>query len=322
MGDAHKAEQFASSSLERLLKARSSFGASLAETSGRFLGPLPCDGDATLDLGLAALVGAFARAQERHCLRLASWVHHRAERKHRWRSGGVGAFLLDGPSAAQDLELCVLAINGGALQLIAGISQCVERVLMLDGREPMITPSDFQVPRKSVGFLCDQLPVAPPAERAENTRRILAQRVEADLRGRTVCEVIRDAVCTLARLHTAAEAYSDEAQEGAQKRDLGTAAFRVHFCVRWARGEAAGEGARIWIDEVEHSGKAGNLVGWFGCACTMMALRAWVVGGDPEQLEMAMGNISSPGGSILTRRKVESWGDFFCSTSLLSDPSS
>ena len=43
-------------------------------------------------------------------------------------------------------ELCVLAVNGGALQLLAGRSNCMERLLMLDGAETSVAASDFAHP--------------------------------------------------------------------------------------------------------------------------------------------------------------------------------
>ena len=45
---------------------------------------------------------------------------------------GARRFLAE-PTVAHQQELCVLAVNGGRLQVLAGRTNCMERLLMLEG---------------------------------------------------------------------------------------------------------------------------------------------------------------------------------------------
>ena len=121
--------------------------------------------------------------------------------------------------------------------------------------------------------------------------------VHGDPHSRTLIEAMRDVVTKLAQDGGAAGAPAGEC-----------AAFRADFFVRWAspgaeggggagggggggagggsggngRGEG-GEGARLWLNEVEHGFNPGCCLGWFGPRLTATALRAWTLGGDAAQ---------------------------------------
>ena len=54
---------------------------------------------------------------------------------------GPGRCFLVEPTFAHDQELCVLSVAGGRLQLLAGRSLVLERVLMLRGEAPRVCPA-------------------------------------------------------------------------------------------------------------------------------------------------------------------------------------
>lgn len=194
-----------------------------------------------------------------------------------------GAFLVE-PSLPHDQELCALSINGGRLIVVAGRSVVMERILVLQGDgedsdavEPIVAPPDFEVP-PDMPELCSPatFPVSPEAERERHTTHLLTQRVHGDAKRRTLLEAIVDVTRALAKAGAAGEENGE------------CAAFRADFFVRWAKGgggEDAGEGARLWLNEVEHGFNPGCTLGWYGPKLTALALRAWVLGGDAAQRE-------------------------------------
>jgi hypothetical protein len=157
------------------------------------------------------------------------------------------------PAVAHEQELCVLAINGGMLQLLAGRCNCMERLLMLEGEETLVAPSDFSPPSAR------RFSLSEPA-RAAHTAMVLSQGVEGDDERRTLHEVIRSTVHTLAGASNAA-------------------AFRADFFVRWGTSASGGR-AQLWLNEVEHGFGAGCMVGWWGAPLCELALRTWTLG-DP-----------------------------------------
>ena len=207
-----------------------------------------------------------------------------------------GSFLVE-PSLPHDQELCALSINGGRLIVVAGRSVVMERILVLQGLQglqgdgdgdsggeiaPIVAPADFEVPA-DMPELCNPatFPASPEAERRRHTTQLLTQRVHGDAKQRTLLEAIVDVTRALAKAGAAGEENGE------------AAAFRADFFVRWAKGDGdgdggvkgAGEGARLWLNEVEHGFNPGCTLGWFGPKLTALALRAWVLGGDPAQRE-------------------------------------
>ncbi|KAL1500267.1 hypothetical protein AB1Y20_012934 [Prymnesium parvum] len=158
------------------------------------------------------------------------------------------------PSIPHDQELCVLAVCGGRVQVLAGRSNCMERLVMLADHETLVAASDFAPPS------CRKHVLSAEA-RNRHTAMVLEQTVAGDEAGRTVHEVIRDVVSKI----------------GLSQR---IAAYRVDFFVRWG---IAGQAATLWLNEVEHSFGAGSMIGWWGAPFCDYALRVWVLGGDPAQ---------------------------------------
>ena len=166
---------------------------------------------------------------------------------------GPSRVFLAEPAIAHDQELCVLAVDGGRLQLAAGRSLVMERLLMLDDEPELVTPSDFDM-SPTVAHVMGEPEDADT--RGRNTERLRTQRLGGDPRGRTLLQAMRETVRALAH-----------------GGDDVTAIFRADFFVRWERGD---EPAALWINEVEHGFNAACLVGWFGQRLTTLALRAWI----------------------------------------------
>lgn len=191
-----------------------------------------------------------------------------------------------------DIEVGVLVVNGGQLQVIAGRSACMDRLLLVEGRPPVVAPPDFgPVDARDAGLGWLQggtrVATAEPAARAEAAARMLQQKAANDPLGRTLCEAVRGtaAAIALAGLEEADRNLADEEEgaeeEGAhpQRAARPLAAVRVDFLVRWERAGEADGGARLWLSEVEHGFNAGFLVHWYGQSTTTLLLRAWLRGG-------------------------------------------
>ena len=206
-----------------------------------------------------------------------------------WREHLIGNPLLRGqflaePSIAHDQEVCVLAINGGRLLVLAGRSVIMDRIVRIRGHRPrpeghgdgdgdgaaadggaasgaFVAASDFETPEWLGGSSIRNWMRADEATRRRNTQCALHQVVEGDARGRTISEVLLDTAELLAAN------YFD---------DKGAAALRVDFFVRWATADA---GARVWLNEVENGFNSAALVGWYGERLTLLALRFWLLGG-------------------------------------------
>lgn len=176
-----------------------------------------------------------------------------------------GAYLVE-PQIDHDHELCVLAINGGRLLVLAGRSLMMERIVQLGDRAPAVASSDFGTPSWLDGMSIASWWRADEATRAQYTRRALTQIVEGDEGGRTIAQVLLDTTRALA------ESYLDGEP---------CAALRVDWFVRWeSGGGAAGRtAARVWVNEVENSFNPCALVGWYGEQLTTLALRFWHLGG-------------------------------------------
>ena len=192
-----------------------------------------------------------------------------------------------------DQEVSVLAVNGGNVQVLAGRTNCMERLLMLHGHETFVASSDFSPPscRKHV---------LSTLARERHTAMMLQQKVAGDPAGRCLHEVIRSTVLSVANA-------------------TGSSAFRVDFFVRWGREgmeavehvdgaprqgaaeaeascgsgttaassrrphTARAEWATLHLNEVEHGFSAGSMLGWFGMPLTDYAMRSWCLRGDPSQ---------------------------------------
>lgn len=234
--------------------------------------PLPADS-----------VSAYA-PNKNECV-LAEMVSHHA--RHEWFARcvtgrpllcGSGCRMMVELAVAHDQELCVLAINGGMLQVLAGRCNCMERMLMLEGEETLVAPSDFSPPSAR------RLALSAPA-RAAHTAMVLSQGAEGDdVDGRALHELIRSTVLTVAGASSAA-------------------AFRADFFVRWGTG---GGRAQLWLNEVEHGFGAGCMVGWWGAPLCELALRTWTLG-DPAhraklEAEIGANAAARPVGSCGTGR--------------------
>lgn len=174
--------------------------------------------------------------------------------------GGPTGTLLVEPLVAYDQELCVLAVNGGAVQVLAGRANCMERLLMLEGHaETLVAASDFTPPS------CRAHVLSAP-ERQRHTAMVLEQPTRTDPYRRPLHEAIRQLVARL----------------GAATR---LAAFRVDCFVRWgaAGGDGDTGGAVLLLNEVESGFWAERMLGWFGQPLTDYAMRAWALGGDAAQ---------------------------------------
>lgn len=154
-----------------------------------------------------------------------------------------------------DQELCVLAVNGGRVQVLAGRTNCMERLLMLDDETTLVAATDFLPPSCRRGAVLDA------AVRGAHTAMVLEQIVHGDEAGRTLHHVIRSTVRAVS--------------EG-----IGAAAVRCDFFVRWG---VDGAPCTLLLNEVEHSFSAGSMVGWFGAPNVDLALRLWALGGDARQ---------------------------------------
>ena len=194
----------------------------------------------------------FAGAPGSGSLGDAEWFDACVRTHHQLR-GYSDAFMIE-PVITHDVELSVLAVNGGRFQVMAGRSNTMERLLMLEKSGTLIAPSDFSPPSCRPHVLSQRL-------RGMHTAMVLRQRTRGDAAGRSLHEVIREIVSTIGIATNAS-------------------AFRADFFVRW--GEAGGP-ATLHLNEIEHSFNAGCMVGWFGLAATDAAMRAWALGGDESQ---------------------------------------
>ena len=175
-----------------------------------------------------------------------------------------GTFLAE-PIIPHDQELCVLAINGGRLLVLAGRSLCMERIVRLAGEgEARVAESDFEIPEWFAGSSVRSWRRADAETRARHTRWALTQIVEGDSARRTVSEVLLD---TAERL---ASRYFD-GRPGA--------AIRVDYFVRWGADDGS-RGARVWVNEVEHGFNPASIIGWYGARLTTLALQFWLIGGS------------------------------------------
>ena len=199
-----------------------------------------------------------------------------------------GAFLAE-PSIAHDQEVCVLAINGGRLLLLAGRSLVMERLVRIRGyrhraaespavysasgssstnqatreTDAFVAETDFETPDWLTGSSIRNWKRADVETRQRHTTYALTQIVEEDPHGRTISDVLLDTAELLAKQYF-----------GGQE----AAALRVDFFVRWGNA-AAGTGARVWVNEVENGFNPSALVGWYGSRLTLLALRFWLKGG-------------------------------------------
>mmetsp|Transcript_15235 Transcript_15235/g.33112 ORF Transcript_15235/g.33112 Transcript_15235/m.33112 type:complete len:431 (-) Transcript_15235:483-1775(-) len=174
----------------------------------------------------------------------------------------IGNVLVE-PSIVHDQEVCVLSMVGGRVQIIAGRSLVMNRILLFAEHLPIVMDDDFEDPGWPELY-SGQWPVADPAVRERHTRWMLTRKLDSDSHGRSLCEVIRGAVRHLATVGSSGDGESS--------------AFRADFFVNW--GDSAGEGARVWLNEVEHGFNGGCTLGWFGQRCMQVALRMWVLGTD------------------------------------------
>ena len=177
-------------------------------------------------------------------------------------SSGLRRFLAE-PVVAHDQELCVLSVNGGRLQVLAGRANCMERLLMLQDEPTFVAASDFSPPSCRSGSVLDE------EARKRCTAMVLEQRVAGDVAGRTVHEAVRQTVVSL----------GEGLGEG-----LGASAFRADFFVRFG-AYGSDQPCTLTLNEVEHAFSAGSAVGWFGAPSVDLALRAWALGGDRRQRE-------------------------------------
>ena len=210
-------------------------------------------------------------------LRRNAWFHELIlTQASMFRSGGERELAVE-PLISYDQEISVLAINGGLVQVLAGRTNCMERLLMIQGHETIVASSDFAAPS------CRKF-VLSASERARHTAMVLQQVVRGDAAGRTVHEVIRSAVSNLAK-------------------KMGSSAFRADFFVKWGNDSAGGAGAEqaatdtgrqapssprdvlatVHLNEIENWFGAGSMVGWFGMPLTDYAMRSWALGSDVAQ---------------------------------------
>lgn len=195
--------------------------------------------------------------------RRGAWFHELVLSSIELRGGPTGVLLVE-PLMRYDQELCVLCVNGGAVQVLAGRANCMERLLMIEGVETLVAHSDFSPPSCRSHVLSAE-------ERQRHTAMVLQQRVGTDPARRTLHESIRQLVATI----------------GSATR---LAAFRVDVFVRWG-GDSMSDGAAcerpadaaLYLNEVESGFWAERMVGWFGMPLTDYAMRSWALGGDPAQ---------------------------------------
>ena len=175
-----------------------------------------------------------------------------------------GDFLVE-PTIPHDQEVCVLAINGGELLLLAGRSLVMERLVRhTKGGEPHVAESDFETPEWLRGSSIRSWRRADVATRQRHTQWILTQRVEGDAAGRSIAQVLLDTTELLA------STYFDGTP---------SSALRVDFFVRWA---GSGGDARVWVNEVEHGFNPLSLIGWYGARLVLSALTFWSNGNGGE----------------------------------------
>jgi hypothetical protein len=229
---------------------------------------------------------SWSESEELRSCRRADWFAQLVLGDVEAHSGPTGTMIVE-PLIEHDQELCVLAVNGGAVQVLAGRANCMERLLMLDGQETLVAASDFTPPS------C-RSHVLSPQQRQLHTAMVLQQRASTDPARRPLHDAIRALV---ARLGSA----------------LRLSAFRVDVFVRWgvvnatvddtasrsaggvdtegasrsAGGVDAGRRvpteAALFLNEVESGFNANRMLGWFGAPLTDYAMRAWALGGDPAQ---------------------------------------
>jgi hypothetical protein len=60
-------------------------------------------------------------------------------------AGGSRTLIIEG-QVPYDQELAVLCINGGRVQVLAARTNCMERLLLLEGHEALVAVSDFTPP--------------------------------------------------------------------------------------------------------------------------------------------------------------------------------
>ena len=181
--------------------------------------------------------------------------------------GERGSFLVEA-CIPYDQEVSVLAINGGRVMVLAGRANSMERLLMLEGQPTLVAASDFSPPS------CRSHVVAPD-QRGRHTAMLLQQVARGHPPGETLHATIREAVYRIARA-------------------LGAAAVRVDFFVRWGDSDGS-RPASVRLNEVEHGFAASAMLGWFGAPLTDYALRAWALGGDPEQQARSLMGAPPPG---------------------------
>lgn len=169
--------------------------------------------------------------------------------------GERGSFLVE-QCIPYDVEVSVLAINGGRVQVLCGRSNVMERLLMLEGQPTFVAASDFSPPSCRGHVLS-------PDSRRRHTAMMLQQTATGHLSGQTLHEIIRQAVSQIAVA-------------------LGSAALRVDFFVRWGNADGTVP-ASLMLNEVEHGFSPTAMVGWFGEPLTDYAMRAWALGGDRKQ---------------------------------------
>ena len=97
-------------------------------------------------------------------------------RTHHQLRGYSDAFMIE-PVITHDVELSVLAVNGGRFQVMAGRSNTMERLLMLEKSGTLIAPSDFSPPSCRPHVLSQRL-------RGMHTAMVLRQRTRGDAAGR------------------------------------------------------------------------------------------------------------------------------------------
>ena len=92
------------------------------------------------------------------------------------RPSGDASVVLVEPQVSHDQEVCVLAINGGRLCVVAGRSVCMERIVSLGGGALSVAPSDFGPLTWPEYRSCCQWQQDDEPTRRKNTARALGQR--------------------------------------------------------------------------------------------------------------------------------------------------
>ena len=191
------------------------------------------------------------------------------------RPSGDASVVLVEPQVSHDQEVCVFAINGGRLCVVAGRSVCMERIVSLGGGALAVAPSDFGPLTWPEYRSCRQWQQDDEPTRRRNTARALGQRA-AGGGGRSVAQVLVDVSRALA------SRYFEAGAEGGAE-DIGgggeAAAIRLDFFVAWAADGDEGAEATVKLNEVECGFNATCLLGWYGTDLTELAVRFWQRGG-------------------------------------------